>query len=112
MDTRTKIVSEERAREIGHDRPAMWIAGHFDPMVAEQARRLNEAVQPGRLLIVEITNPPRPLLSQRARAELVAALACVDYVVMTSRDTARVIDDEITGRFTTHVRQRVSGAGD
>ena len=41
-----------------------------------------ECRSPDGILIVEITNPARPLLAQRARAELVAALEMVDYVVL------------------------------
>lgn len=111
MDTRTKIVSEERAHEIDRERRAVWIAGCFDPMVAEQARLLRKAAEPGRALIVEVTNPPAPLLSQRARAELVAALAAVDYVVMSDRDAADECGLEITQRFVQHLRQRVKGGG-
>ena len=67
---------------------------------------------PDRRLVVEITNPPRPLLTQRARAELVAALGMVDYVVLKSGEAASQ-DADITERFIQHVlrRHRPEGTG-
>ena len=88
------------------------MAGHFDPLLAEHVRRLRQYVTPGRLLVVEITNPPRPLLPQSARAELVAALGMVDYVVLKSGQAASE-DAGITDHFIQHVlrRHRPEGAG-
>lgn len=68
---------------------------------------LGALAAPGQQLIVEVTNPPSPLLSQRARAELVAGLACVDYVVLGQVESP---DDETTRQFIQHVRERVNGA--
>jgi hypothetical protein len=84
---------------------------------------LRERAAPDRRLVVEITNPPRPLLAARARAELVAALGMVDYVVIA--DGARhsdatpdatpdaPADAGITERFIQHVlhRHRPEGRG-
>lgn len=109
MDTRTKIIDAGHARELTREQPADWFTGHFDPLLAEHAALLHQAASDGRALIVEITNPPRPLLAQRARAELVAALADVNYVVMTDRE-APAHDMEITRRFIQHVRKRSNGA--
>jgi hypothetical protein len=39
--------------------------------------------------VVEVTNPAQPLLAQRARAELVAALSMVDYVVLGDGEARR-----------------------
>ena len=108
MDTRTKIIPiEELALRID-GRSSTWIAGDFDPLLAEHVRRLTPAQEAGRLLIVEVTNPPRPLLAQRARAELVAALSMVDYVVLGDRDGAAARDADITERFIQHVFERHS----
>jgi len=94
------------------EKPACWVAGYFDPLLAEHARRLNEHVAPGRLLIVEVMNPARPLLAQRARAELVAALAMVDYVVRGNATvTSPGIDAGVTERFIENVMRRHSGKG-
>ncbi|MGB6946608.1 MAG: hypothetical protein WBE37_29695 [Bryobacteraceae bacterium] len=108
MDTRTKIVPhhELQARLDGH--AVRWLSGHFDPLLAEHVRRLAEQREPGRLLVVEVTNPAQPLLAQRARAELVAALAMVDYVVLAPGDFSALprADAGITERFIKHVLQR------
>ena len=50
-------------------------------MLAGHARRLNEIAVPGGVLVAVVTDPARPVLAARARAELVAALEVVDYVV-------------------------------
>ena len=114
MDTRSKIIPLEQARERSRDQSACWVAGHFDPLLAEHVRRLREHVTPGRLLIVEVTNSDRPLLPQRARAELVAALAMVDYVVLgNGAGHSPQIDASVTQRFIENVlhRQRRERAG-
>ena len=46
---------------------------------------LGQCASPGKLLAVEVTEPIRPILAQRARAELVAALQMVDYVVLSDK---------------------------
>lgn len=57
---------------------------------------------------MEITNPARPLLSQRARAELVAALSTVDYVVMSEQQcgAADTVDTGLSETFVQHVLER------
>jgi bifunctional ADP-heptose synthase (sugar kinase/adenylyltransferase) len=112
LDTRSKIVPPEQARQQLGDKSACWVTGHFDPLLAEHVRRLSEHVARGRLLVVEITNPARPLLPQRARAELVAALSMVDYVVL-GNGTANTpaIDASVTQRFMENVLRRHRGEG-
>jgi len=69
---------------------------------------LRQYAAPNRRLVVEITNPPRPLLPARARAELVAALGLVDYVVL-GNGAAKLQEPEdsgITGRFVQRVLER------
>ena len=104
MDTRSKIVSIEEARQRTGDSRALWLTGHFDPLLAEHARNLRERVSPGQTLVVEITNPENPLMPQHARAELVAALEAVDYVVLGNG--AQSDDASITERFIHHVLER------
>ena len=82
------------------------ISGHFDPLLAEQVRRLERAKEPGRLLVVEVTNPAHPLLAQRPRAELVAALAIVDYVVLAEDGHGSAMDVDVTERLVEHVLAR------
>ena len=109
MDTRAKIISVEEARDIAGEKEVHWISGHFDPLLAEHAAMIHANAEAGRLTIVEVTNPVQPLLPLRARAELVAALAQVDYVVMSDQ-RADEPDEDVTRRFIHHVRQRVNGA--
>jgi bifunctional ADP-heptose synthase (sugar kinase/adenylyltransferase) len=110
LDTRSKIIPLHQIQTL-QDRTARWISGHFDPLLAEHVELLRRAREAGSLLVVEVTNPVRPLLSQRARAELVAALGMVDYVVMSNVDAAGLpagplIDAGLTQRFIDHVRER------
>ena len=104
LDTRTKIVPLHEIGERLQSRAASWISGHFDPLLAEHVERLAGAREPGRLLVVEVTNPAQPLLAQRARAELVAALSMVDLVVLG--DEGSGLDADIGGRFIEHVLER------
>ena len=84
MDTRDKILTAGAA-----PRGCTVVTGTFDVMQAEDARELDEirGANPGQPLLVVIAQLPEGLLPQRARAELVAALRVVDYVV-TADDTA------------------------
>jgi bifunctional ADP-heptose synthase (sugar kinase/adenylyltransferase) len=77
MDTRNKILTVAAALEL---RPPVALAtGHFDVLRAEDARELAR-VRHHPLLVVVLPLAGE-ILTQRARAELVAALSVVDYVV-------------------------------
>ncbi|MCW5981426.1 MAG: hypothetical protein KIT09_25295 [Bryobacteraceae bacterium] len=84
MDTRSKIVTIAEAAAALRSRgpaPAPRVAaGFFDPLLAVHARRLAAAAEGGKLIVV-VADPENPILPQRARVELVAALDCVEYVV-------------------------------
>ena len=84
MDTRSKILNAEAA-----PRACTVVTGAFDVLLAEDARELAgiRASHPGQPLLVVVLPLPGPLLPRRARAELVAALRVVDYVV-TADDAA------------------------
>ena len=110
MDTRTKIVSREQLENLARGRELVHVSGHFDPLLAEHVRRIRKSVSPGRLLVVEITEPQAPLLPQRARAELVAALADVDFVILAGAAPARAPDADVTDWLIDHVRRRSNGA--
>lgn len=81
MDTRSKILSRDAALELPP--PLTLVTGYFDILRAEHARELQQARDraPAQPLMVVVLTRPNPLLSARARAELVAALRMVDYVV-------------------------------
>ena len=78
MDTRSKIVNPEAP-----PRACTVVTGAFDPVLADDARQLAEirASHPDGPLLVVVLPLPGELLPGRARAELVAALRMVDYVV-------------------------------
>lgn len=75
MDTRNKII-DLRAR-----RPAL-VTGYFDPLTAAHVRRLREIRDAHDPVVVLLSDPAEPVLDARARAELLAALDMVDYVVL------------------------------
>jgi bifunctional ADP-heptose synthase (sugar kinase/adenylyltransferase) len=81
VDTRSKILSRDAALEL--PRPLTVVTGYFDILRAQHARDLQQARNraPAQPLLVVVLTAPRPVLNTRARAELVAALRMVDYVV-------------------------------
>jgi D-glycero-beta-D-manno-heptose 1-phosphate adenylyltransferase len=96
MDTREKIVSRQGLPGIleEHRRGGRKIAfanGVFDLLHVGHVRYLEAARAEADLLVVGINSdsstrklkgPGRPILTERARATLVAALKCVNYVVI------------------------------
>ena len=83
MDTRTKIVPASEVQRLAAS-GAVVVSGHFDPLLASHAERLAEVKREGKPLIVLIADPEDAILPARARAELVAGLRVVDYVVECS----------------------------
>jgi hypothetical protein len=115
MDTRSKIVSAGAA-------PAgcTVAAGYFDVLRAEHARDLAALPRP---LLVVVLPLAGELMSQRARAEMAAALRMVDYVVIADTTDAaafcerlapaRIVrmdadDERRTRELREHVRDRQS----
>ena len=96
MDTREKILSREGLRNVldEHRRSGRKIVlanGVFDLLHLGHIRYLQAARAEGDVLVVGINSDAstrkvkgegRPVLTERARAALVAALAAVDYVVV------------------------------
>ncbi|MGD0545832.1 MAG: adenylyltransferase/cytidyltransferase family protein [Candidatus Acidiferrales bacterium] len=96
MDTREKILSREGLHDVLDEhrrsgRRVVFANGVFDLLHAGHVRYLQAAREEGDLLIVGINSDAstrslkgagRPILTERARASLVAALAAVDYVVI------------------------------
>lgn len=60
---------------------AVVVSGYFDPLLAGHAHRLQGLKRTGVPLIVAVSDPENPILPVRARAELLAGLMVVDYVV-------------------------------
>jgi bifunctional ADP-heptose synthase (sugar kinase/adenylyltransferase) len=113
MDTRAKMIAASEAARLAAE-GATVVSGYFDPLLASHARRLAGLKNSAKLIVV-IEDPPRPILPARARAELVASLRSVDYVV-AERDGMQAdirLQDEDGRRFEellTHVHARQRGA--
>jgi bifunctional ADP-heptose synthase (sugar kinase/adenylyltransferase) len=93
MDTRNKIIDPEHAvvivDQLRRDGAKLRIVtGYFDVLLAGHVRRLDEIADGAGKLFVAVLDPPHPVLATRARAELVAALAVVDYVVPADKEAA------------------------
>lgn len=96
MDTREKIVSREGLHAVLEEhrrsgRTIVFANGVFDLLHVGHVRYLEAARAEGDLLVVGINSDSsahklkgdgRPILTERARAALVAALGAVDYVVI------------------------------
>jgi bifunctional ADP-heptose synthase (sugar kinase/adenylyltransferase) len=65
------------------------VTGYFDVLVPDHVRRLSEIADATGTLFALVLDPPQPLLSRRARAELVAALGVIDYVVPVEEQAAK-----------------------
>ena len=85
-----------RARYRQAGRSVIWTNGCFDLLHAGHVRSLHAAGQLGDVLVVGINSdesvrrlkgPSRPILPQRDRAEAIAALECVDHVVVFAEST-------------------------
>jgi len=85
----------ERLRLAGNR--VVFTNGHFDLLHVGHLRYLQAARGLGDCLVVGINDdagttrrkgPSRPIIPQDERAELVAGLGCVDYVVVFAQDTA------------------------
>lgn len=126
MDTRNKILTQAEAIETSRrlrqqGRTVVVATGCFDPLLAEHANRLEGLRERSALVMVVVADPPRPILPARARAELVAALAVIDYVVLAEKgrledlvaqlEAAEVLrgeaaDQELTRDLIRHVHTR------
>jgi D-glycero-beta-D-manno-heptose 1-phosphate adenylyltransferase len=109
MDTRLKIMSRDALREslAEHQRAARRIVlanGCFDILHAGHVRYLQGARHEGDVLVVGVNSdvsvrrlkgPGRPVLPEQARAELVAGLAAVDYVVVFEEDDVGALLSEL-----------------
>jgi rfaE bifunctional protein nucleotidyltransferase chain/domain len=96
MDTREKILSRDGLHAVLDEhrragRKIVFANGVFDLLHAGHVRYLQAARAEGDLLVVGINSDAstrrlkgegRPILTERGRASLVAALAAVDYVVI------------------------------
>ena len=113
---RVKILGREelRARLAAHRQSGKRIVlanGCFDVLHVGHARYLAGAKREGDVLVVGVNSDAsvtqlkgagRPILPERARAELVAAFAAVDYVVIFSEPNVEMLLTEL--RPAVHVK--------
>jgi hypothetical protein len=83
LDTRLKILSPEQA--LAALKGCTAFVAYFDIVSVPLLRRLAEV---GRPVVAVVLDPPNPVLAARTRAELAAALACVEAVVPLEGDPA------------------------
>ncbi|MGA7090858.1 MAG: adenylyltransferase/cytidyltransferase family protein [Candidatus Acidiferrales bacterium] len=102
MDTREKILSREGLQVVLDEhrragRTIVFANGVFDTLHAGHVRYLAAARAEGDVLVVGVNSDAstrrlkgegRPILTERARAGLVAALASVDYVILFEEPNA------------------------
>jgi D-glycero-beta-D-manno-heptose 1-phosphate adenylyltransferase len=101
----SKIVSRERLRELLAERKRtgakiVFANGCFDTLHVGHVRYLEGARREGDILVVGVNSdssvcnlkgPGRPILPESARADLVAALRAVDYVVLFSEPNVEAL---------------------
>jgi rfaE bifunctional protein nucleotidyltransferase chain/domain len=101
-DTRKKIVTlpqllAQRAIWRREKQTVVWTNGCFDVVHVGHIRNLEAAAAEGDVLVVGLNSdastrrlkgPSRPIVPQNERAELLAALGCVDAVYIFEDDTA------------------------
>src|SRR5436309_4515546 len=106
-DTRAKILSRTELAAVVQQRQAageraVFTNGCFDLLHLGHVRYLQEARNLGDFLILGLNSdksirtlkgPARPLVSQDERAEIMAALSCIDYVTIFGETTANALLD-------------------
>lgn len=92
------------AREKNNGRRVVFANGCFDGLHVGHVRYLEAARREGDVLVVavnsdastrELKGPGRPILDERARATLVAALRVVDYVVVFPESNVEALLEEL-----------------
>jgi len=76
-------------------RPLTLLIGFFDPFYAPHVVRLSQVATGGAQLVVALDDPPEPLIARAKRAEIVAALAMVDAVVLDANEALSVLRPEV-----------------
>ena len=108
-EARSKIVPREAlqgklAEHKGRGERVVFTNGCFDTLHVGHIRYLEGARREGDILVVGVNDdssvrglkgPGRPVLDESARALLVAALRCVDYVVLFSEPSVEALLEEL-----------------
>lgn len=108
-DSARKIVSRKALREVAAElrrlgNRIVFANGCFDTLHVGHVRYLEGAKAEGDILIVgvnadagvgDLKGPGRPILDEKARARLVAAIRAVDYVVLFAEPNVETLLEEI-----------------
>lgn len=93
-----KITNLEELKQIvenlkSQGKKIVWTNGCFDILHIGHIRYLQKAKEAGDILIVginsdestkQIKGPNRPIINESERAEILAALSCIDYIIIFS----------------------------
>jgi rfaE bifunctional protein nucleotidyltransferase chain/domain len=98
------VLREKLAEHKRQGRSIVFANGCFDTLHVGHIRYLEGARQEGDILVVGVNadssvchlkGPGRPILDENARAQLVAALRCVDYVVLFAEPNVEALLQEL-----------------
>ena|SRR6267378_267773 len=98
------VLREKLAEHKRRSRRVVFANGCFDMLHIGHIRYLEGARREGDILVVGVNadssvcnlkGPGRPVLDENARAQLVAALRCVDYVLLFAEPNVEVLLEEL-----------------
>jgi rfaE bifunctional protein nucleotidyltransferase chain/domain len=98
------VLREKLAENKRQGRRVVFANGCFDTLHVGHIRYLQGARREGDVLVVGVNadstvcslkGPGRPILDENARAQLVAALCCVDYVVLFAEANVEALLEEL-----------------
>lgn len=101
--TRATLAAEVRRRQHNGER-CVFTNGCFDLLHLGHIRYLQEARALGDFLVLGLNSdasvqmlkgPQRPLIPENARAEILAALSCIDYITIFPERTASALVDAL-----------------
>ena len=99
-----EVLREKLAEHKRRGRRVVFANGCFDTLHVGHIRYLEGARSQGDVLVVGVNadssvcnlkGPGRPILDENARAQLVAALRCVDYVVLFAEPNVEALLEEL-----------------
>jgi rfaE bifunctional protein nucleotidyltransferase chain/domain len=98
------VLREKLTEHKRHGQRIVFANGCFDTLHVGHIRYLEGARREGDVLVVGVNadssvcnlkGPGRPILDENARAQLVAALRCVDYVVLFAEPNVESLLEEL-----------------
>jgi len=98
------VLREKLAEHKRQGRSIVFANGCFDALHVGHIRYLEGARREGEILVVGVNadssvshlkGPGRPILRENARAQLVAALRCVDYVVVFAEPNVEALLEKL-----------------